>query len=173
MKFKVGDKVKFIGKLEEHYVVNTEGESLQQVIDKNKNVFTISNTSNTGFYFSVKEDEFWQFSENELELINTNISKKKLLKMPIGTKIITDLKNNNEFVFDGSTQFNSIDDYIEEYEINEDLTLKNKDYGTKIIKIQKPTYETIYIADEEVKEMTISEIEKKLGYSIKIVKEEE
>ena len=45
-------------------------------------------------------------------------------------------------------------------------------FGNKIIEIQIPTYETIYKADKEVKEMTIAEIEKELGYPVKIIKED-
>ena len=34
-------------------------------------------------------------------------------------------------------------------------------------------YKTVFDRDTEVKEMTIAEIEKELGYPIKVVKEEE
>ena len=45
--------------------------------------------------------------------------------------------------------------------------------GRKIIEIQEPTYQAIYREEKEVKEMTIAEIEKELGYPIKVVEEEE
>ena len=43
-----------------------------------------------------------------------------------------------------------------------------------IMKVERAVqYETVFTRDEEAKEMTIAEIEKELGYPIKVVKEEE
>ena len=113
----------------------------------------------------------WDWTEDMFEGLAI-ITKEELFKMPIGTKITTDLEENNIFVKVGENDFcNDYRDHIEDDDINEDLSL---DYcGDKIIEIQEPNeYQTIYKADEEVKEMTIAEIEKELGYPIKVVKED-
>lgn len=118
-------------------------------------------------------DTFWEFDSNELE--HSLLTKEELLKMPVGTKITTNAKKDNEYIYDGEDFFNT--EYcIEDTEINDDLTLDtlNEKYGTRIVKIEKPTgYETIYEYSNEVQEMTIAEIEKALGHAVKIIKEEE
>ena len=99
-------------------------------------------------------------------------SKEELFKMPLGTIIKTDRDCNNVFVKVGENDFCNDDvDHIESCYVNDDLSLEC--FGNKIIEIQEPSYRTIYKADEEVKEMTIAEIEKELGYPIKVVKEEQ
>ena len=122
--------------------------------------------------YRIEEDNMsWDWTEDMFEGLAI-ITKEELFKMPIGTKITTDLEENNIFVKVGENDFcNDYRDHIEDDDINEDLSL---DYcGDKIIEIQEPTYRTIYRAETEVKEMTIAEIEKELGYPIKVVKEEE
>lgn len=58
-------------------------------------------------------------------------------------------------------------------DINEDLT-RNNEYAEDedIVKVERSTgYETVFVREEkEVKEMTIEEIYKALGYEVKIVK---
>ena len=94
--------------------------------------------------------------------------------MPVGTKITTDAEEDNEYFYTGKA-FESKDYRLKEYEINEDLTLnaEDKDNGTRIIKIEVPEYSTIYKYSTEIQEMTIAEIERKLGHPVKIVKEED
>lgn len=65
MKFKVGDKVKFIGEVANHRV---HGENLQADIEKYNNRFTISRISTTG-YVEFKENECWCIEFDEIELI--------------------------------------------------------------------------------------------------------
>lgn len=102
-------------------------------------------------------------------------TKEELLSMPVGTKITTDLAENNVFVKYSDNNFRNRESlYLSgKNDINADLTINDKDCGTKIVKIEEPKYETIYDASQEVKEMTVAEIEKALGYPVKIVKEED
>ncbi len=116
---------------------------------------------------------------SELELISTKKpTKQELLDMPVGTKIYTDAKDEDYQVWvkTSKVDFNcNYSDYIDEDDINNDLTLDediDEDCGTKIIKIEKPTYETIYDYSTEVQEMTVAEIEKALGHAVKIIKED-
>ena len=62
-KFKVGDKVNFIGNAKEHYAF---GEDLQTDIDKYNNVFTIGYVSKD--YIEFEENSCWCIKENEIKL---------------------------------------------------------------------------------------------------------
>lgn len=85
-------------------------------------------------------------------------------RLVLVNKIFKDTTNEN------NNYLGNLDD------LNEDLTYewleKNEDYD--IIKVERPIgYITVYERREkqEVKEMTVEEISKKLGYEVKIVKE--
>ena len=100
-------------------------------------------------------------------------TKEELFKMPIGTKITTNLDEDNIFVKISDDVFeNNYDECVWDTDIEEDLSITDIEYGNKIIKIEVPTYETVYDSSKEVKEMTMDEICKALGYNVKIIKEE-
>ena len=121
-----------------------------------------------------KLNDFWAFNEDELELCDVKPTTQELLELPIGTKITTDLEEDNAFVkFDENSFINQQADILEVYDIEYNLLINVGGYGTKIIKIEVPDYKTIYDSSKEVKEMTIAEISKALGYEVKIVREEE
>lgn len=64
--------------------------------------------------------------------------------------------------------------YLEYSNYTENLLDKDGDEIYDIMKVERvKQFETVFIRDEEVKEMTIAEIEKELGYQIKVNKEEE
>ena len=121
--------------------------------------------------YRIEEDNMsWDWTEDMFEGLAI-VTKEELFKMPIGTKITTDLEENNIFVKVGENDFCNNDcDHIEYDNIKEDLSLDY--YEGKIIEIQEPNYTTIYKEDKQVKEMTIAEIEKELGYPIKVVQED-
>ena len=166
MKFKVGDRVRIRKDLKEgheyKYYVNDSMEKLAgkcvEILEADSDSYQVA-----GSKFSWSEDMFEKLVKPTRE---------ELLKMPIGAIIKTDWDEHNIFVKVGEDDFrNDYYDHIEDDDINEDLSL---DYcSNKIIEIQEPTYRTIYRVETEVKEMTIAEIEKELGYPIKVVKEEE
>lgn len=63
--------------------------------------------------------------------------------------------------------------YFDYDNYTENLLDKNGDEIYDIMKVERPAkYEAVFIRDTEVKEMTISEIEKELGYPIKVIKED-
>lgn len=161
-KFKVGEKVRVIDDRENLRVKNKIG--VLKADDKDYKPYQV--------YFEDIDDYFW-FYEHQLELVDKKPTKQELLDMPVGTKIYTDAENEDyqEFVFDGDA-FRNARHWLEYCEINEDLTLINEGYGTKIIKIEVPAYETVYDYSTEVQEMTVSEIEKVLGHAVKIIKED-
>ena len=166
MKFKVGDKVRIRKDLKEgpeyKYYVD---DSMEKLAGKCVEILEADSDS----YQVAGSKSLW--SEDMFEKL-VKPTREELLKMPIGAIIKTDWDEHNIFVKVGENDFCNDDcDHIEDDDINEDLSLDC--CGDKIIEIQEPTYRTIYRVETEVKEMTIAEIEKQLGYPIKVVKEEE
>jgi hypothetical protein len=120
----------------------------------------------------IEESEYY-FDKRAFEPLNIKPTKDELLKLPIGTKITTDNDEYNVFLKTGEDVFRNDDsDVLVDYDINDDLTINDEDLGTRIIKVEVPTYETEYDSSGEVKEMTIAEISKALGYEVKIIKED-
>lgn len=145
MKFKIGDKVKY----KDGCIKNCSTYK----------VFVIKKTNSCDKYYLVSEsnnsDKEYIIFEEDLELIdeltvkNNKPTKDELLDMPKGTKIFTDAKKDNEFVYDGNT-FCSENTLLYPSYLKYDLTINptRKDkYGTRITKIEKPTYETVYEND--------------------------
>lgn len=173
MKFKVGDKVRLLK--DKMHDVHTD---MTKIKFENEEIGVIKHISDcdTDIYkieiiFDDGYSNCW-CCEDEIELINKKPYKRELLEMPLGTIIKIDgEEGNNVFVKVGEEMFcNNKDDVIEEDDIYHDLSLAF--FGNEIVEIQVPTYRTIYTKDKEIREMTISEIEKELGYSIKVIKED-
>lgn len=143
MKFKVGDKVKFVGDYRKHSTCN--GKKLEDFIKENKNILYVS-TVNTS-YTQVKGSTFWCFYDGELEL--TEYTYEDLKKSSIGTKItFEDGKFNirrNEKWFTG--------EYPREIADLKNLKDNCGERG-KIIKIEEPTYQTIYEYKPEILDET-------------------
>ena len=171
MKFKVGDKVRVKKNLKDidgfKHGYTPDMESFEGKIVTIRGVYAEGSVT-------IEEDTHrysWDFMA--FEPINKKPTKEELLEMPIGTKITTDLDEHNIFVKKNTNRFeNDYSDIIADYDINEVLSLNVGCYGDKIIKIEVPTYKTVYDSSEEVKEMTMDEICKALGYNVKIIKEE-
>ena len=169
MKFKVGEKVKIKKNLKEGYDFKYYvADEMEKFKGKAVTIYSVNSEA-----YRIEEDNMsWDWTEDMFEGL-AKPTKEELFKMPLGTIIKTDREKHNIFVKVGENDFcNDNRDHIEDSDINEDLTVDNYCGDKTIIEIQIPTYETIYKADEEVKEMTIAEIEKELGYPIKVVKED-
>ena len=167
MKFKVGEKVKIKKNLKEGYDFKCYvADEMEKFKGKTVTIYSVNSEA-----YRIEEDNMrWDWTEDMFEGLAI-ITKEELFKMPIGTKITTDLEENNIFVKVGENDFCNNDcDLIEYDNIKEDLSLDY--YEGKIIEIQEPNYTIIYKEDKQVKEMTIAEIEKELGYPIKVVKED-
>lgn len=153
-KFKVGDKVRIIS--------DYNGDLIKYdylTINKCLNLF------GTPWYEVAEDDGDTIIKEDALKLIEeaeniklkyTKPTKDELFNMPKGTKIYTDTKEDNEFVYDGNT-FNSLNKFLYKSNISDDLKIINIDssfsdaFGTHITKIEIPRdYETIY--EEETME---------------------
>lgn len=141
MKFKVGDKVRIKENLKERndykYYVHSNMKNLAGKI------VTIESVREESYKIE-QDNGYWDWTEDMFEEIKKP-TKEELLKMPKGTKVITDKKENNEFIFDGCDDFeNEKGDFFWNIDVNEDLSLDDKDYGTKIIEIQTQKYETCW-----------------------------
>lgn len=166
MKYKVGDKVRIRSDLKETMNNAIYGVSVNSEMVKLAGKMVTIDHVNEKIY-TIKEYGF-AWTDEMFECIEKP-SREDFLKMPVGTKIITD--KGKELVYDGKC-FSDKDDVIIDTMIDDDLNLiyDDMDYGTKIIEILEPEYRTIW--KESPKKMTLKEIEKELGYPVKIVEEE-
>ena len=144
MRFKVGDKVKLVRTDdEESYYKNYLGK-----------IYTIRNF---GFAFGEKyahfeETEYISPYLKNLELVKKEYTYEDFKKSPIGTKIT--FENGRVLVKDDEDRYEN----SETCRYNEDLEgiKDNSDFG-KIIKIEEPTYTTVYEAKTEI----LDDVEKK------------
>lgn len=166
MKYKVGDKVRIRSDLKETMNNAIYGVSVNSEMVKLAGKMVTIDHVNEKIY-TIKEYGF-AWTDEMFECIEKP-SREDFLKMPVGTKIITD--KGKELVYDGEC-FSDKDDVIIDTMIDDNLNLiyDDMDYGTKIIEILEPEYRTIW--KESPKKMTLKEIEKELGYPVKIVEEE-
>lgn len=167
MKYKVGDKVRIRSDLKETMNNAIYGISVNsEMVKLAGKMVTIKDIINEKIY-TIKEYGF-AWTDEMFECIEKP-SREDFLKMPVGTKIITD--KGKELVYDGEC-FSDKDDVIMDTMIDDDLNLiyDDMDYGTKIIEILEPEYRTVW--KESPKKMTLKEIEKELGYPVEIVEEE-
>ena len=162
MKYKVGDKVK-VRNLQDGYkspdgcYFNDDMERLAGEI------VTIINVR--GNRYDIKEsgyswvDDFFEEVEFSKDLI-TDLS---VVTLDNGEKLLY-IKDKDEFIDLKYGQSNSLCDLSD---IDDDGYVC---VGNHIIKVEQPTYASMY-STNEVREMTVEEISKALGYEVKIVKE--
>lgn len=115
MKFKAGDKVRFIGKYTNHGEHAKDELPLEELVKKYNNEFTVSHT--IGDYIGIKEGIFWCFTKEELELIPKKFGKKDLKNEDMvtfrnGERRIVSIKEGNED--DPDFFLTSIDKYNDE-----------------------------------------------------------
>lgn len=162
MKYKVGDKVKIVdANRREDAICGFETGDIVTIIDC---------YDDKQRYMIIKDDFTGYIDECNLKDLNS-YTWEDFEKCPIGTKVTFESgeeyvkTSNEEECFDGDYFYRNYED-LEDFKDNSDT----HNLG-KIIKIEEPTYTTVYEPTEEVKEMTIAELEKELGYKIKVVKE--
>lgn len=152
MKFKTGDKVRFIGNYSNHSIYF--GKKLQDFVKENNNILYIEKVCAN--YVQVKGNTFWCFNDKELELVDYTYE--DLKKSPIGTKLT--FENGRTFV-KAREDRNSVFTDIDGFRSSTDLKgLKDNwlggHYG-KIIKIEEPEYKTVY----EAKVVILDDVEKR------------
>lgn len=142
MEFKVGDKVK---------LVRTDGEEWEWYKNHLGKTFTIKEIgkdwSNEEFAELEENDELMPFIKN-LELVEETYTYEDLKKAPVGTKITFEkgiiLVKTTKKRFESGLSFTSIENI---------KNLKDEYYG-KIIKIEEPTYKTVYEVKPEILDNT-------------------
>lgn len=143
MKFKIGDKVKYKDEC-------IKGCDIHNVFVCDY-YYLVSDINDSSKKYLIAEEDLELI--DELTVKNNKPTKDELLDMPKGTKIFTDAKEDNEFVYDGNT-FNSLNKFLYKSNISDDLKIINidstfsDDFGTHITKIEVPKdYETVYEND--------------------------
>lgn len=140
MKFKVGDKVRFVKKIELHSgKVKLGGIYKIEHIERNTSCMP----------YRVENGE--RFNEKELEL--ASYTYEDLKKSPIGTKIT--FENGEVLVKDDDGNYSNKKRWRDDSDLKE-LKDRINTLG-KIIKIEEPTYQTVY----EVKQEILDEAEKR------------
>lgn len=174
-KFKVGDKVRFIGCALEHSwkpekLVEVSNNLVIDDIDEdcvgNKDIYVIYREGLTKWWR-------WRVHPEELVLRYENFTKDNLQPGDVVTVRNGDklyLSSNGYFVDIEGERFNSI---ASRGDLTNDLLCDGDDRDSDIMKVERPTYHTVYERVEEKKEpkkMTVAEISKELGYDVEIVK---
>lgn len=156
MKYKVGDRVKVVDTKRSNFMLG--------------DIIKITKTNGTSSFPYWCEGELHEEYMAEDQIAPADYTWEDFLKCPVGTKVTFERgkviykMEKDEF---GEEFTDSSDNYS--FRDLENFELKDSDYG-KIIKIEEPTYTTVY-EPNEVEEMTMEEVCKALGKQIKIVKE--
>lgn len=170
--FKVGDIIK--GKDNDYGVTNEE--MTKAIVTR-----TDGNTMNIKVLEHKCQEEIGQYynvlnSYDNFELICVITTKYDLKDGDIvtlrnGDKMI--FVENGEVFYDLKCSNDNNLDYLSE--LNDDLTIEaGYDEENDIMKVERPIkYQEVFKRDKTIKEMTVAEISKALGYEVKIVKETE
>ena len=151
MKFKVGDKVKIKEKIENYHGI---GKEILSKMREGDNVWTIKKISKGEKYnyYNLKEDPLcYSFGEDMLERVEYTYE--DLKKSPTGTKIT--FENGEVLLKDNDGNYSNKKRWRDDSDLKE-LKDKINTLG-KIIKIEEPTYQTVY----EVKQEILDEAEKR------------
>ena len=141
-KFKVGDKVKIKEKYGKTYGIS---EETLEKLKKLKNIWTIESIrlgDKICFYTLKEERNGLCFFEDMLEKVNYTYE--DLKKSPIGTKVTFE----NDVILVKTTE-KRLESKLDVMNIENLKNLKDDYYG-KIIKIEEPTYKTVYKCKEEI-----------------------
>ena len=141
-KFKVGDKVKIKEKYGNTYGIS---EETLEKLKKLKNIWTIESIrlgDKICFYTLKEERNGLCFFEDMLEKVNYTYE--DLKKSPIGTKVTFE----NDVILVKTTE-KRLESKLDVMNIENLKNLKDDYYG-KIIKIEEPTYKTVYKCKEEI-----------------------
>ena len=163
MEFKVGEKVRIKYNLED--IKDFKGGFAPGMKRLEGEIVTITDIRDGKAYV---EENLWTWDLRAFEKLNI-VSKDDLKNGDIVT-----LRNGDRLVFVGGEGFIDLSDDNDNYlsdicDLEDDFTHEHfKD--NDIVKIERPVEYTTVFKREEVKEMTVEEISKALGYEVKVVK---
>lgn len=162
MEFKKGERVKHI-KFGEGTVLKSGDWNIPVEFDKEDSEH-LHNCAGLG-----KENHCWNCQPRDLEKIAIIVSKDDLKNGDIVT-----LRNGDRLVFVNDEDFIDLsddnDNYLSEICDLEDDLRHDSDEDSDIVKVERPEKYTTVFTRTEVKEMTVEEISKALGYEVKVVK---
>ena len=147
MKFKVGDKVKFVGDYNNHKIYYKK--RLKDFVRENENILYIAKVSSV--CYQVKGAPFWCFKEDEL--VRIDYTYEDLKKAPIGTKVT--FENGEKLIKCSVKRYENENRWRDEKDFVR-MEDKFKTLG-KITKIEEPTYQTVF----ETKVDILDEAEKR------------
>ena len=148
-KFKVGDKVRSKCYGEGKVVEEMGGEILVQFEKSNSNLHS-ARFSKTGPYRD-NTCYWYKRDTNQLKIVKDKYTYEDLKKSPIGTKVTFE----NDVILVKTTE-KRLESKLDVMNIENLKNLKDDYYG-KIIKIEEPTYKTVYEHKEEI----LDEVEKR------------
>lgn len=174
-KFKVGDKVRFIGNVAAHInssvLICHKDELIVNDILNSGDVFVSWSNNGHGPY----RHYTWNMATNEIELIEftkDNLEPGDMVTLRNGDKLILN-KIRACFTDFEDGELDTGNCLSNMYDVTDDLLYIGDDRDSDIMKVERPTYHTVYERVEEKKEpkkMTVAEISKELGYDVEIVK---
>ncbi len=168
--FKVGDKL--IVKDNLRYINDFVGgyvDSMDTLIGK---VVTVSEVCNTDSVKIEEDENNYRWDNRAFELVRNIIKNVNDLQ---NGDIVT-LRNGDRLMLVGD-DFRDLDDENDNSladmdDLNSDLSYNGYSNRNDIVKVERAfEYQTVYNRENTVKEMTVEEISKALGYEVKIVKE--
>lgn len=172
-KFKVGQKVRVKTDIEVGSHSSNNTDFVEQMSKFKGKVVTIAEIhSFDGKDYDIEEDnDNYSWAEDWLEPVYDVKTKDDLKDGDVVT-----LRNRDRLIYcDG--QFKDLtypnhNGICDTYDIEDDLTGCTNDNHNDIMKVERPlSYYEVFNRNESVKEMTLEEISKALGYEVKIVKE--
>lgn len=175
MEFKVGDRVRIKSweQMEKEFGKNSDGgidcmpcfiEDMKYLCGKTATIDEVCNYDiKLKDWAGDSDGPYWFFSMDMIELVDTSKFTKSDLQEG---DIVTDREGNKSIFLDDELYGTTIDlDGLTD-ELKDD-----KDYSEyDIVKVERPIkYETVF-ERKEVREMTVEEISKALGFEVKVVK---
>lgn len=170
-KFKVGDKVRFIGSIDPNLF---NADKLEDHRDDLCIMGDIDTEDRYQVGYTMGVWRYWWYLKPEdlvlIEFTKDSLQPGDVVTLRNGDKLILD--DDKDFIDIFGERSNSVDN-IEDFTANLEYKFSSNEYDSDIMKVERPTYHTVYERVEEKKEpkkMTVAEISKELGYDVEIVK---
>ena len=181
IKFKLGQKVKIKENLKEgnyssHHIYFAD--KMEKYTGKTVTIKELDRCGYKYAYSIEEDDKEWMWDEEWLEPVNytfniEDIQAGDIIELDNGDKLVAHYDYSHDIKFEDLDHQKNDNPVSDIDDIEEDGSINNYDHEYKVVSVLRPIkYETIYNRNSEVKEMTVEEISKALGYEVKIVKGE-
>ena len=168
-KFKVGDKIRVIKESSHNAPKECTGK-----VGEIKMIGYSNPEIEVYFGEEIETSNTWYFSEDELEVVGVEESQVMFTKSDLKDRYIVTFRDGTYGMVEGNS-VRLIEDgkYLGfDYPLSDtnDMLKDCDDEICDIVSVHKPEYKTIWERTETIKEMSLSDIEKELGYKVKVVK---